>query len=261
MYRIFKRDEAEKFAGGDIFKEFRTPEPEAETAEIKEEPQEPDPSLELIAKGEAAFRESMRKAEETLKAAHMEAEKIKRKAFEDAWDKGYNKGLEEGRSKGGAEAYKEAMSRYNEKFTADISALENAIEKYAADMEMEKENILHLYIDNLKDISIAIGEKIVMTSLKSSEDVVKRMILAATEKLKKTAWAKIYIAGIKNGTDIKGDAQFLHSLSKLSSNVKIIVLDNEEPGTCIIELPDEIIDVSFKSQLENIKEILYNARV
>ena len=34
-----------------------------------------------------------------------------------------------------------------------------------------------------------------------------------------------------------------------------------EEGTCIIELPDEIIDASVGTQMENIKDILNNVRV
>ena len=41
--------------------------------------------------------------------------------------------------------------------------------------------------------------------------------------------------------------------------MKIVVME-EEPGTCIIELPSEIIDLSTGTQLENIRGILENAR-
>ncbi len=53
----------------------------------------------------------------------------------------------------------------------------------------------------------------------------------------------------------------MQELSKLSDNVKIIMLEEEDAGTCIVELPDEVIDMSVKTQLENIKEILNNARL
>ena len=123
--------------------------------------------------------------------------------------------------------------------------------------------LLEEYLDDLKDISLAIGEKIIQTSLKSSSDVVKNMILAATDKLKRTAWAKIYIADSPEveGREIQGDAELLDQLSKISDNVKIIVMGDAAPGTCIIELPQEVMDISVGTQMENIKEILNNARV
>ena len=259
MYRIFRKGESEKFSGGDIFKEFRSPNPDKEpTDEISKA--EENPVNQKEKELENAFKESMRMADEIVEKAKIEAETIKKDTYEKAWKNGYDIGLGEGRKEGEAYAYRDAMEEYNSKFAEKIQSVEDAVAKYISDVEIEKEKILEKYIDDLRDISIAIGEKIVKTSLKSSEDVVKRMILAATEKLKKTAWAKIYIAGISDGETIKGDKEFLHSLSKLSDNVKIVVLDDEEPGTCLIELPNEIIDVSFQSQLENIREILHNAR-
>lgn len=43
--------------------------------------------------------------------------------------------------------------------------------------------------------------------------------------------------------------------------MKIIMMENSEEGTCIIELPDEIVDASVSTQLENIKDVLNNARL
>jgi len=120
--------------------------------------------------------------------------------------------------------------------------------------------LINLDLDDLKDISLAIGEKIVQTSLKSSSEVVKKMIIAATEKLKKTAWAKIYVAQSNSEMELKGDDQLLRELAKLSDNVKIVVMEEADPGTCIIELPHEIIDISANVQMENIRDILTNAR-
>lgn len=60
---------------------------------------------------------------------------------------------------------------------------------------------------------------------------------------------------------MEADEEFLESLSRLSENVKIIMMENSEEGTCIIELPDEIVDASVSTQLENIKDVLNNARL
>ena len=104
------------------------------------------------------------------------------------------------------------------------------------------------------------AEKIIQTSLQSSGDIIKRMILAATDKLRKKQWAKIYVTKCESGISMEVDTEFLEALSSLSDNIKIITMDNGEDGTCIIELPDEIIDASVGTQLENIKDILNNVR-
>ena len=48
----------------------------------------------------------------------------------------------------------------------------------------------------------------------------------------------------------------MHSLAGLSEHIKIIPMQEDESGTCIIEMPDEIIDASASTQLQNIRELL-----
>ena len=114
-------------------------------------------------------------------------------------------------------------------------------------------------MDDLKRISLAVAEKIIQTSLQSSGDIVKRMILAATDKITKKQWAKIYITKCDTGISMDVDTEFLDAMSKLSENIKIITMDNGEEGTCIIELPDEIIDASAATQISNLRTILTDA--
>ena len=85
--------------------------------------------------------------------------------------------------------------------------------------------------------------------------------MAATDKIKKTQWAKIYISKQDSEMIVRGDAQLLREMARLTDNLKVIAMENEEPGTCIIELPDEIVDASVNTQMENIKDILNNARL
>lgn len=60
---------------------------------------------------------------------------------------------------------------------------------------------------------------------------------------------------------MEGDADIIDELSRLSDNIKFIVMDKEDNGNCIIEMPEEIVDVSVNTQIENIKDILENVRV
>ena len=60
---------------------------------------------------------------------------------------------------------------------------------------------------------------------------------------------------------MEADADFIDELSRISDNVKFIVMDKETSGSCIIEMPEEIVDVSVNTQLENIKDILENVRL
>lgn len=216
----------------------------------KEEEADAEPKL---TEEDQAIEEALTRAEIIIDTARQEAESVREDAYKEGFAKGEQAGYDEG--------VRRAMEENQQQFEEEVSKLQAQMGDYIQDVEIEKEKILEQYLDDLKDIALAIGEKIVQISLKSSGDVVERMILSATERLKKCAWAKIYIG--QNGTkmDVWGDAEFIKQLSKLSDNVKIVLMDEAEPGTCIVELPDEVIDISVGTQLENIKEILNNARV
>lgn len=234
----------EKLSFQDLDEIFRNPE-KAFQNEIKEEDQNPE---------EKMMEQAVMKARSILLKAKEEAISIRKKAYEDGYLQGMEKGCADGQEKAYNEQKKAIAGEY------DLVLKKTA--ECAADIEEAKEKVLEQYMDDLKNIALAIGEKIVQTSLKSSESVVKNMILAATERLKRSAWAKIYVAdsGNEKGMNIQGDADFLEELSHISDNVKVIVMEDVPPGTCIIELPQEVIDISVPTQLENIKEIINNAR-
>lgn len=209
---------------------------------------------EEIYQEEKIIQQAVSKAQTILLKARNEAISIREKAYEDGYIKGMEKGCKDGEEK----AYNEQKKALSDEYEAILQMTAD----YVADMHNAKEKVLEKYMDDLKNIALAIGEKIVQTSLKSSENVVKNMILAATERLKKSAWAKIYVAETdeEREMNIQGDADFLEALSHISDNVKVIVMGDVPSGTCIIELPQEVIDISVSTQLENIKEIINNAR-
>ncbi len=205
-------------------------------------------------KAHSIIAESKKQADNILETARKEADQIRKEAYEEGFDEGREKGYEEGFAHGSAEG----ESIYNEK----IVQLEQQVADYIEDVQVEKEKVLEKYMDDLKEVALAIGEKIVRTSLRSNVRVIERMILAATDKLKKSTWAKIYV-GSQEGmaADVRADPKFLQELSRLSDSVKIIVMEDMEPGACIVERPEEIIDISVSTQLENIREIMNNARL
>ncbi len=188
-------------------------------------------------------------ARQILNDAREQAELLREEAYE--------QGRREGEEEGLRQAYEEHRQILNEEIRRFQTNMADVIQS----VSIEKDKILERYIDNLKEISLTVAEKIIQTSIRSSGDIVKRMILAATDKMTKKQWAKIYVTKCNTGISLSVDEEFLEALSRLSENVKVITMDNGEEGTCIIELPDEIVDASVGTQLENIKDILNNARV
>lgn len=202
---------------------------------------------------ERIYTSAKMEAEKLSKEAAQEAERLCNEAKEDGYKTGYDSGFEDGYNKAYSE-HKAEMDDLRKEFQKTIKdTIEIVVD--------EKNKILEKYIDDLKKVTLTIAEKVIQTSLKSSGEVIKRMIVAAAGKLKKTQWVKIYVSQKDAGMMIQGDAGLLNELAHISGNIKIIAMDHAEDGSCIIELPEEIIDVSVNTQLENIKGILNNARL
>lgn len=216
-----------------------------------------DPGDEYIAKkkeeAEKILEEAREKARRILEETAVQAKQEREQVLQSGLQEGYENGYREGREKAEAECREELQNA--------LDCFRRDIHQALKSVETAKEKCLHNYLEELKDCAVAVGEKVIHISLRSSGEVIKQMIISATEKLKKTAWVKIYIDKPDYDMMMEADADILDELSRLSDNIKFVVMDKEEQGNCIIEMPEEIVDVSVNTQIENIKDILENVRV
>ena len=223
MPRIMKKpDEAQDIRPYDFFAGFQIE--RTVSAEEPEEEEEEDGGAEEEAKEEQfateraneIISEAEKKAEQILADARGQADILRQKAFRD--------GYEEGCQNGTRDAYEEQRKLLDQ----EIRQLQTNAADVIESVSIEKAKLLEQYVDDLKRISLAVAEKIIQTSLQSSGDIVKRMILAATDKITKKQWAKIYITKCDTGISMDVDTEFLDAMSKLSENIKIISIENGE---------------------------------
>ncbi len=219
---------------------------------------------ESLLKVQEKLEESAKEAEHLLEEAKAQADELLAQAKEHA-EKEYEAAREAGYGAGYDAGYKEGLAKSLEagrqELDEQLKAFDQDMRKAFKSVERAKERCIHEYLEELKDCVIAIGEKVIRISLRSSGEVIKQMIVSATEKLKKTTWVKIYINKCDYELMMEADADLIDELSHLSDNIKFIVMDKEDSGNCIIEMPEEIVDVSVNTQIENIKDILENVRV
>ncbi len=187
-------------------------------------------------------------AEGILRDARAQAEQMKKKALGD----GYQEGFDQGRREGVDAAHAEIREEYEDTLTEFKQDMEQAL----ASVREAKEECIRKYLGELKDCAVAVAEKVIHISLESSGEIIKRMILAETERLKKTAWVKIYMEKTDYEMMTQADADVIGELSRLSDNIKFVVMKKAQSGSCIIEVPDEIIDISVDTQMDNMREIL-----
>ncbi len=240
--------------------EATAPSPEGEESVLEEEeapPGEEGPAASPEPSGpvqyaqlqaELILKRAREEAEELLAnaraAAKAEQEEIRMGARDEGYREGYAQGI--GKAMEDARRDKEAVA----------ARMEKEVQAFLEKADMAREEVLLQARDELLDLCIAVAEKVVRVSLKSSSEVIVRMIQTATERLKRQEWVHIYISGC----DTKGVAQISPALTTalgaLSQHVKIIPMGDDEGGTCIVETPEEIIDASVSTQMTNIRDLL-----
>ena len=203
------------------------------------------------------LEETREEVRRLLEDSRLEAEQMKSQAR----DEGHEIGEREGYEKGYLDGYEKAQQEVENTLKKEADELLLELRDLIASVEHKKREMLEQYKDDLRDIAISIAEKIIRVSLKSSGDIIKRMIISATEGIMSKEWVKIYIARCDAEMAVNGDSMLINSISYVSDHIKIIVMENEAPGTCILEFPDKVIDASTNTQIENIKEIISSSRI
>lgn len=227
----------------------------AKSEEQEQEKQEPaggsfEQALSLAqAQADELIRNARAQAERIIEEAKQAAEAEVARIHQQASEEGYNQGYVEGQRKGEEEASAATRKAAQESV--------QAVQRFLTQANNMRDEKIDKLSGELLDVAVAVAEKVVHVSLKSSEEIIKRMIIAATEKMKRREWVQIYVADC----DVKGVAQsdpsLTAALSCLSDHIKIVPMRDAETGTCIVEMPDEIIDASASTQLENIRSVIH----
>ena len=197
---------------------------------------------------ELILKQAREDAEKVLASARAAAKAEQEEIRMGARDEGYREGYAQGTAK--------AMEDAQRDKEAVAARLEKEVEAFLEKADMAREEVLQQSRDELLDLCIAVAEKVVRVSLKSSSEVIVRMIQTATERLKRQEWVHIYISGCDTKSVAKISPALTAALGALSQHVKIIPMGDDEGGTCIVETPEEIIDASVSTQMANIRDIL-----
>ena len=198
-------------------------------------------------------------AEQILADARRDADKILMQAREKA-DQETEKVFAEAREDGYREGYVAGMAQANQESRQSreeqAARLEEEIHRFMEHAADTLDRQMDQSVEDLRDLAMAVAEKVICVSLKSSADVITRMIQSAIDKRKKKEWVHIYIAECDAKRLTRLPASLTGALSALSDRVRIIPMADDESGTCIIEMPDEIVDASVSTQLGNLRTIL-----
>lgn len=205
-------------------------------------------NIQIEAMLKAAREEAEQILEQAREAAKVEAELIYQTAKESGRQDGYQEGV--------VQALEEGKVLQEEQAARMAAEVDKFLEQAGAALDRQMDE----NINELRDLAIAIAEKVVCISLRSSTDIIGRMVQAALDKRKHREWIHIYISESDAKRMSHVPTTLSAAVSGLSDRVRIIPMADDDSGTLVIEMPDEIIDASASTQLGNIRNMLMNGR-
>ena len=227
-------------------------EPDAPSTE-EEPPSEPEhetPVRYAQLQAELILNQAREEAQQILEQARDQAAQEQEDIRAGARDEGYRDGYAQGLAKAMEDAVRDRE--------ATAARLEKDVQSFLEKASLAREELLLQTREELLDLCIAIAEKVVRVSLKSSSEVIVRMIQTATERMKRQEWVHIYISGCDARQAAQISPALTSTLGALSQHIKVVPMGDDESGTCIVETPEEIVDASVSTQMSNIRDVLYD---
>ncbi|MEA4988307.1 MAG: FliH/SctL family protein [Anaerovorax sp.] len=213
---------------------------------------------------------SMNVPQEIIEQARQEADEIMRKAAMDASEvmnagrqralevqeeaktQGYQAGYDIGKN----EAIKKVEEEYKNQLSQEYSVFLESMYTASLQIEEKKKEMQMQYLKQMQEMVLTIAEKVINVSLKSSAEVIERMILFALETSASYQWAKVRISAEDAKRMQEAGVDLESALKHVAERVKIVVIEDAPSGTCYVEFPDQIIDASAQTQLQNIRTLI-----
>ena len=226
-------------------------EPEPDVPEPQRAPPGPDTPVQYAQlQAELILKQAREEAEQFVEQARAEVQQELDGIRAGARDEGYREGYAQGIAK--------AMDDSIRDREATAARLEQEVQAFLEKASLAREEMILQSQDELLELCLSIAEKVVRVSLRSSSEVVVRMIQTATERMKRQEWVHIYISGCDARQVAQISPALTTTLGALSQHIKVVPMADDEGGTCIVETPEEIVDASVSTQMSNIRDVLYD---
>ena len=177
-------------------------EPEPDAPEPQRAPPGPDTPVQYAQlQAELILKQAREEAEQFVEQARAEVQQELDGIRAGARDEGYREGYAQGTAKAMEDAIRDRE--------AAAERMEKDVAEFLEKASLAREEMLGQTREEMLDLCIAIAEKVVRVSLRSSSEVIVRMIQTATERMKRQEWVHIYIPGC----DARGVAQISPALT------------------------------------------------
>lgn len=197
---------------------------------------------------DAANSYSARQLQEANERMSRESAELRERSREEGYTEGLSKGQEEGYQKGYDEGYAAGLARAAE----ENNSVQQGITRLIDELEHSKSGILEQFQDDLSELALTIARTILKQQVTLDSSVLSAMICSALDLYRDQEWIRIHLSPALFDTLESGAEALTGRLADVSRSVKLMPCAELEEFDCFIELPSEVLDLSFDYQLKKI---------
>jgi len=203
----------------------------------------PEPPSEPVDTGPSPEELTRLEAERILDAARTEAEKLRLSGREQGYTDGLKAGMELGKTEGREEGLTELRGALDRWLTMG-DALTEAWRTRFEGLEEE-----------IKDLSMAIAEKLVQAHLTAAPDSVIGVVREAMRHAAEAGQVTV-IVNPRDAALVRDAKEDLGPILKGAGRFEIIEDEKVEQGACIVETKTQVIDATRKTRLDNLRDTM-----
>lgn len=181
---------------------------------------------------EQMIRRAEKERQDLLDQTQSECEHLKTLAYQDAYQN----------------AYAEALQKKTRELETELLSAHKTLGEWKLHME----DYLTKYEENLRWLALDIASKVMCKKIADDDTQMLELVHHGITSVKNAEWISVTLSD-------KIDRLYsvlAEELKASQMNEKVqISLKDVPPGTCRIETPTEVLDISISEQLENLKEI------
>jgi len=149
--------------------------------------------------------------------------------------------------------YRKGFEKGKKQAEASILTLEEALKRAAEELIIEKQNFLKKSERQLVEIALAIARKIIRKEVTIDPGIVKKIVKEALGKVVDYNYKKIVVrVNPRDWGKIMQIKQELISCNKAGTDIKIEKDESIQPGGCMVETENQLVNASIEHQLERI---------
>lgn len=186
------------------------------------------------------------------KQVETELQEAKKRGYQEGLDRGFAEGqkagLESGTQQGFSQGLKKAEEE-NEKYLDELAEMLQSVEE-------SKTEILRKFEADLKNLAVTIARTVIKKELEIDAKTMHSIIKNAVDSYRNQAWVRLHVSGNTADLLTKTDVSIAQELKSVSDHVKVVVTEGMSDESCVIEMPDQVIDAGIETQLNKIQSAL-----